>query len=141
MLIWLILVFTTLPVLELLLLIELGKAFGTWMTIFLVLGTGVIGAVLAKAQGLLLLGRIRKQLSRGVMPAREMVSGLCVLIGGVLLLTPGVLTDIAGILLLLPPIQYMVGEGIRSWLAKRLERQGFFIRVGPSFDDREDDDR
>jgi len=128
MLFVLILVFTIIPVVELFLLIELGKAIGTWPTVFVVLGTGTLGAFLAKTQGFLIINRIRRIIQRGRMPAREMVSGLCVLVGGVLLITPGLLTDIVGLALLLPPVHYLVVEFIRRRLAAKIRRSGFYFQ-------------
>lgn len=144
MLFWLILLFTTIPIIELLLLIELGKAFGTWTAILLVLGTGVVGAFLAKAQGLYTFIRIRDQLQRGVVPTGEIWKGLCVLAGGILLLTPGVLSDIAGILLLCSPIQYLIGEGISRVLARKFDERrrkaGEFFVHGERVKEHENED-
>jgi|LSQX01.1.fsa_nt_gb UPF0716 protein FxsA len=144
MLFLLIFCFTVLPVLELMLLIELGRAIGTWPPILLVLGTGVAGAFFAKTQGLFLFQRILEELRRGNMPAREMISGLCVLLGGILLLTPGLLTDLTGIILLLPPTQRLVVGLVRRWLAAKINSTGFYFRYygpedpgsGPWEDDR-----
>jgi len=128
MLFLLIFCFTVIPVTELLLLIEIGRAIGTWPTVLVVLGTGAIGAFFAKAQGFVLLNRIRDELRLGNLPAREMVSGLCVLVGGILLITPGLLTDAAGLLLLLPPTHRLLVEFIRRWLAAKLRSTGFIFR-------------
>jgi len=144
MLFRLIILFTTIPIIELLLLIELGKALGTWTTILLVLGTGIAGASLAKSQGLSTFKRIRAQLQRGEVPSGEILKGLCILFGGLLLLTPGVLSDIAGILLLCPPVQYLVGEAIGRRLARKFHDRGkaagYFIRVEEAEKRRGDDE-
>lgn len=128
MLLRLVLLFTVVPVFELWLLIEIGRAIGTWSTIILVLGTGILGASLAKTQGLVIFHKIRLSLSQGRLPTQELISGLCVLIGGILLITPGLLTDVIGLILLLPFIQSRVAELIRRWLGKKYILGDFYIK-------------
>lgn len=98
----LLLLFIAVPLIEVLILIQLGSLFGFWPTILLVIGTGILGAYLAKLYGLSIWYQIQDDLSAGRMPADKLVDGLLVLIGGIVLLTPGLLTDILGILLLFP---------------------------------------
>ncbi len=98
----LLLLFIAVPLIEVLILIQLGSLFGFWPTIFLVIGTGFIGAYLAKLYGLTIWYKIQEDLAAGRMPADKLIDGLLVLIGGVVLLTPGLLTDILGIMLLVP---------------------------------------
>jgi|SRR5690554_3173236 len=128
MLFWLIVLFTTVPVIELLLLIELGKALGTWTTVLIVLGTGFFGALLAKAQGFSIMLRIRSQLQSGVLPTKEMLRGLCVLVGGILLITPGVLTDLSGFLLLFPPFQNLVSVFIGALIRRGITGRFYYRR-------------
>lgn len=128
MLLRLTLLFTVVPVFELWLLIEIGRYIGTWPTVILVLGTGILGASLAKTQGLAIFHRIRFNLSQGRIPTQELISGLCVLIGGFLLIAPGLLTDLTGLLLLLPLIQSWVAELIRRWLGKKFKSGDFYIK-------------
>ncbi|HHU82704.1 MAG TPA: FxsA family protein [Firmicutes bacterium] len=134
MLFLLIFCFTVLPALELLLLIELGKAIGTWPTILVVLGTGAAGAFFAKTQGFFLFHRILDELRHGSLPAWEMVNGFCVLLGGILLIAPGLLTDTAGLFLLFPPTRRLLVELIRRWLTARLRTAGFYFHVRRSGD-------
>jgi UPF0716 protein FxsA len=98
----LLLLFITIPLIEVLILIQLGSMFGFWSTIFLVIGTGVLGAYFAKLYGLSMWNQIREELNAGRMPADKLVDGLLILIGGIVLLTPGLLTDILGFMLLIP---------------------------------------
>ena len=98
----LLLLFIAVPLIEVLILIQLGSLFGFWPTIFLVIGTGIVGAYLAKLHGLSIWNQIQEDLNAGRMPADKLVDGLLILIGGIVLLTPGLLTDILGILLLIP---------------------------------------
>ncbi|HHY61025.1 MAG TPA: FxsA family protein [Clostridia bacterium] len=99
---YLLVILILVPLVELGLLIKVGQHFGAVNTILLVILTGVAGAWLAKYQGLRVLWEIRSLLSRGVMPGYKLVEGLLVLLGGLLLLTPGFVTDVLGLLCLLP---------------------------------------
>lgn len=119
----LLVLFIIVPLIELALLIELGGIVGVWPTIALVLGTGAVGAALARSQGARVLREIRAELAMGRMPAARMLDGLMILIGGILLLTPGVLSDLLGIALLFPPSRVAFKQILRI----RLERM---IRTG-----------
>jgi UPF0716 protein FxsA len=94
--------FTLVPLIELALLIKLGQYLGALPTIFLVIITGGIGVFLAKDQGLMVLSKIQYDLQQGILPGDSLLDGLLVLVGSVLLITPGLITDIIGFLLLLP---------------------------------------
>lgn len=114
---WVVVLFVALPIVELALIIEVGSRIGTWSTVALVLGTGVAGSLLARAQGMATVRRIQEQLERGQVPSEGLLHALLVLIGGVLLLVPGLLTDAVGLLLLIPGVRWAC---IR-WLRQRLE--------------------
>ncbi|MTI96084.1 MAG: FxsA family protein [Firmicutes bacterium] len=98
----LLLLFTIVPLVELYLLIELGKVVGAPLTIVLVGITGFIGVILAKAEGLAVLGRLRYQLEGGELPGDALLDGLFILVGSAFLLTPGLITDTFGFLFLVP---------------------------------------
>lgn len=98
----LILLFTIIPIVELFLLFKIAEITSGFTTILLVILTGILGAYLAKSEGRLILMRIKTDLNRGQMPANELINGLCVLVGGALLLTPGIITDIIGFSLVIP---------------------------------------
>lgn len=102
MFIRLLLLFTIVPILELALLIQLGSYVGLLPTIGLIAVTGVVGASLARSQGFLVVNQIRNKLAAGSLPADSLIEGLLILIGGGLLLTPGLLTDITGFSLIIP---------------------------------------
>lgn len=102
MLFRLLLLFVLIPLIELALLIQLGSWIGFWPTIALVVVTGTLGALLAKSQGMRVLRQIQVELSVGQVPTSRLLDGLMILIGGIVLLTPGLLSDVAGLLLLLP---------------------------------------
>lgn len=102
MLLRLILLFTLVPLIELSLLIELGRHIGLGSTIAIVLVTGIIGAYLAKYEGFKVISGIRQELGAGKIPAEGLIDGVIILAGGLLLLTPGLLTDSIGFLALIP---------------------------------------
>lgn len=98
----LLLLFTAIPVIELLVLIEIGKMLGTVPTVFLVIGTGALGAWLTKLQGFFVLRRLQNDAAAGQLPGDAIVDGVLVLVGGITLLTPGFITDVLGFSLLFP---------------------------------------
>lgn len=112
------LLFTVVPLVELYLLLTLAKVMGFWSTVALVLVTGVCGAALAKREGLRVLRTYQQTLMQGRVPEEGILGAVLVLVGGVLLLTPGVLTDVTGLLLLIPPTRRYVAGMVK----RRLER-------------------
>ena len=112
------LLFVIVPVLELVLLIRIGQVVGLWPTLALVLLTGVTGAALARLEGMRVLFQFRRELAAGRIPGQALLDGISVLVGGAFLLTPGVLTDLAGFALLLPLSRRWIQRRVR----KRLER-------------------
>ncbi len=115
MLFRLLLLFIITPIVEMALLIELGKHFGTWHTIGLIVITGIIGASLAKNQGLGIYRNIQQSLYMGELPHNHLIEGLLILIGGALLITPGILTDGVGFLLVLPPTRRLFRERVTAY--------------------------
>ncbi|MGI6658161.1 MAG: FxsA family protein [Dethiobacteraceae bacterium] len=104
------------PVLELFVLIKVGQQIGVLPTITLVLLTGIIGIMLARTQGLYILTRIVNSLRRGELPGDDLLNGFLVLLGASFLLTPGLITDSAGFLLLLPGTR----RPVKAWLYYKL---------------------
>ncbi|MFH1853064.1 MAG: FxsA family protein [Candidatus Neomarinimicrobiota bacterium] len=125
----LLLLFIGVPLVEILILIKLGEVLGFWNTILLVIGTGVAGAYLAKLYGLTIWYDIQRDLSMGQMPAEKLLDGLLILVGGIVLLTPGLLTDILGLLLLFPGTRFFFKHWLRERLAvmARNQQTSFFI--------------
>ena len=103
MLLRLFLCFTLIPVAELYLLIHLGGIIGGLNTVILVILTGFIGAYLARMEGLNTMIKVRQNLNQGLMPAEDLLDAFIILIAGLVLITPGLLTDTTGLLLLWPP--------------------------------------
>lgn len=112
--------FVTIPLLELALLVLLGEHIGLLPTVALVVLTGILGAALARQQGMATWARFQEATNAGRMPHRELVEGLLVLVAGAVLLTPGLLTDVTGFLLLVPPVRAAVAARITASLGRRL---------------------
>lgn len=125
---YLILLFTVLPALELLILIKVGTHIGAINTLLIVIFTGVAGAYLARMQGFLVLQKIQAQMSRGVMPTDDMINGLMILVGGVVLLTPGLITDTLGFLLLIPLTRQWIKRLVSANM-RRMMDNGKIINV------------
>ncbi len=102
------LVFLLVPVIEIALFIMLGQSIGLWPTLLGVLVTALIGSALIRRQGLALIGRLRTEIGRGAMPAREMADGVMLAVSGALLLTPGYFTDTLGFVLLIPAVRHLI---------------------------------
>lgn len=111
----LLVLFIGLPLLELAILVKLGEVIGFWPTIGVVIVTGILGASLARAQGFMVYTRIQSELAAGRIPAGELVDGLLILIGGIVLLTPGLLTDLFGFALLIPWMRVF----FKGWLQRK----------------------
>ena len=122
MLLKLILIFTIIPFIELSLLIEIGTRIGTFNTILVIVVTGIIGASMARIAGINVLFKIQENLREGVFPRDELFDGILVLIGGVLLLTPGLLTDALGFFLLLPFGQALVRRWLKEIMKRKIDR-------------------
>lgn len=110
--------FILLPVLELVLLVQMGRWVGLLPTLGLVVATGFLGAHLIRREGVRAMAEFQGELARGQVPARPLMAGAALLVGGALLLTPGVVTDLAGFALLLPPTRSV----IISFLKRRFEQ-------------------
>lgn len=112
------LLFTLIPIIELMILIDLGTSIGLAPTLGVVILTGALGAWAARTQGFYALSRIQAEMAAGRLPGAEMVEGAMVLVGGVLLLTPGLLTDAAGFALMTPAVR----AAVRGWLMRKFEK-------------------
>lgn len=107
---WILLILIVLPAAELWLLIRVGSWIGAWETIALVILTGVLGAYLARREFRRVWKEANTRLSNGQIPGLSVIDGLCVFAGGLLLLTPGLITDMAGFLLLIPFTRRIIRE-------------------------------
>ena len=123
MFIKLLIIFVFVPVMELYILIEAGRMIGIGATVGLIMLTGVAGAWLARSQGLEILRRIQQETANGQMPAQTLIDGALILVGGLLLLTPGFFTDALGFSFLVPITRDFWRKGLSAWLEKQV-RQG-----------------
>lgn len=131
----LLLLFILVPAVELALLIEVGKWLGTLPTLGIIALTGVVGAYLARLQGLSTLHRAREGMRRGEFPAGYLADGVMILVAGALLMTPGILTDGLGFLLLLPAFRRGVKTFLKERFRRAVEENRIHVHVaGPGFD-------
>jgi UPF0716 protein FxsA len=115
-------IFTSVPFIELYILIEAGRIIGIGPTLILILLTGVAGAWLARSQGIEILRRIQEETGRGQMPAITLIDGALVLVGGLLLLTPGFFTDLLGFSFLVPLTRSSWRQIFSAWLQKQVQK-------------------
>jgi UPF0716 protein FxsA len=114
-------VFIVVPLAELYVILQVGQAIGVLDTIGLLILISVVGAWLAKREGIGVLRRIQRSIEAGRVPGTELIDGFLILLAGALMLTPGFLTDILAILLLLPPVRVVVRRQLRRVFARRIE--------------------
>ncbi|MYB08043.1 MAG: membrane protein FxsA [Gemmatimonadetes bacterium] len=125
----LILLFVTVPLVELAILLQVAQWIGLLPTVALVVTTGIAGAALARNQGLRAFLSVQDELAEGRLPGRSLLDGLSILVGGAFLLTPGILTDIAGFSLLVPFSRRMLQRALRRTLERRVREGTVEFRV------------
>ena len=118
------LLFVTVPVIELFLFLVLGQRIGLGATFAIVLLTGFLGAYLAKSQGLKAIARYQESLAQGRLPHEAIIDSLLILIAGVLLLTPGFLTDAVGFALLTPSIRNVIRARLEQSIKEKITVAG-----------------
>lgn len=118
------LAFIAIPLIEIAVFIEVGGFIGLWWTLAIVVGTALGGTFMLRRQGLSTLRRAQGQMAEGRMPLREVFDGLCLLVAGALLLTPGFVTDLAGALLLMPPVRLFLGHLVARHIVANSQFQG-----------------
>ncbi len=119
---YLIALFIGLPFIELYLIIKVGSYIGAFNTILIIIGTGILGAYLAKKEGLQVLRNINSCLENGELPSYHIIEGFLILIAGFLLLTPGFITDILGFLMLFPYTRFIFIKLLLNYLNKKIEK-------------------
>ena len=118
--------FIVMPIVEIALLLRVGEFVGWAPTLLIVITTAIIGSAMLRQQGLATINTARQRLNAGEVPAQQLLEGMFIMIGGVLLLTPGFVTDTFGFLCLVPPV--------RQWLANKLSARaivGFSSSAAP----------
>jgi UPF0716 protein FxsA len=132
--------FIAVPIAELAVIIQVGQAIGVWWTIAILVADSILGSLLMRSQGRAVWRRFNAALQSGRAPAREVADGVLVIFGGALLLTPGFLTDIFGLLFLLPPTRAVIR---RLFLRQAMRRITVTMATGaamPRNGARRDDD-
>ena len=121
MLFKLLLLFTIVPLIELSILIQLGQKIGIGATLAIVILTGMMGAYLAREQGFITLSKIRHHLRNGQLPADPILDGVLILCSGLLLVTPGLITDIIGFLILIPSTRKFFNAYIKHKIKQKID--------------------
>ena len=116
----LLLLFTLVPIVELAVLIEIGQHLGMLPTVTLVLATGALGAALARREGIQAFHRLRDSIGQGSFPGEAILDGVLILGGGLLLLTPGILTDLLGFAALVPGTRYFIKYYLKTAIERRI---------------------
>ncbi|HEC14847.1 MAG TPA: FxsA family protein [Rhodospirillales bacterium] len=116
MAVYLLLAMIFVPIVEIALFIKVGGYVGLWPTIGIVILTAMAGTTLLRHQGLATLGRVRESLERGLLPVTELFDGLCLLLAGAFLLTPGFFTDALGLLLFVPAVRAVLAHLLKNRL-------------------------
>lgn len=111
---------TIIPLIEIYILFKISEVTSIWTTIVIVIITGFAGAYLTKREGTAIISSIKSEINEGRVPGNQLINGLCVLIGGVLLVTPGLLTDITGFTLVMPITRQFYIKLIRRWLTNMI---------------------
>jgi UPF0716 protein FxsA len=120
--------FTIVPIIEVYLIIKAGQIIGPLPTVLLLLAISSAGAWLVRAQGFQTMRSIRSELAEGRLPAAQLMDGAMVLVGGVLLLTPGFFTDLLGLFFLIPITRAQIMRLAGYWLRQRINRGTIVVR-------------
>lgn len=115
------LAFTIIPLVELFLVLQVGSMMGPTSTFAMILITGVVGGWLAKREGLGVLNQLKEELGKGIPPGERLMEGVLVIVGGLLLITPGVLTDITGFLFIFPWTRRRIAPFALRWLLNKFD--------------------
>ncbi len=124
----LLILFVIIPVTELYILIEVGKRIGSLTTISIIIFTGILGAYLVKNQGFMILKKIQNDLNDGIMPGDSLIQGVIILAGGILLLTPGFVTDTVGFIFLIPASRNVIKKYLLKWLKGKIEKGNVYYK-------------
>lgn len=124
----LLLLFIIVPIVEIYVLIEIGRKIGTWPTIGIIILTGILGAYLVKSQGFLILRKIQNDLNEGILPGDSLIQGAIILAGGILLITPGFITDTIGFVFLIPTGREVVKKYLLKWLKGKIREGNFYYK-------------
>ena len=112
-----VLLFVLVPIVEIVLLFDIGSAIGLNATLLIILLTGFLGAWISRMQGMIVLRQIQTEISQGVMPDAELIGGAIVFAGGILLLTPGIATDVVGFAVMVPFLRHK----FQGWILRKFQ--------------------
>ncbi|PSL44074.1 UPF0716 protein FxsA [Salsuginibacillus halophilus] len=124
----LLLLLLVVPTVEMIILVAFGQWIGFWPTVAMVVLTGVLGAWLTKREGMQTIRTAQLQMQQGEVPQGLIMDGLCILVGGVVLLTPGFITDVIGFILLLPPTRGYIKAALQRVFQKMIQSGQIIIR-------------
>ena len=122
---FLFILFIVVPIIEIMVLMNVGAWLGAWPTIAIVIITAWLGAKNVKQQGVATLNSVQTKMAQGEMPSDEIVAGLLLLVAGVLLVTPGFVTDFFGLSLLIPNVRNMLIKSVQAHLVMNITSAGF----------------
>ena len=122
---FLFILFIVVPIIEIMVLMNVGAWLGVWPTIAIVIITAWLGAKNVKQQGIATLNSVQAKMAQGEMPSDEIVAGLLLLVAGVLLMTPGFVTDFFGLSLLIPSVRSMLIKSVQTHLVINKNTAGF----------------
>jgi UPF0716 protein FxsA len=127
----LLLAFIAVPIVEIAVFIQVGGWIGLWPTLGLVVLTAIVGSIELRAQGLATVNKLRAQVDRGELPTQTLFDGVCLLFAGALLLTPGFVTDILGMLMFVPPFRRVLFQAVGPYVRKHAEARVYTSGGGP----------
>jgi UPF0716 protein FxsA len=128
---WLVALIIIVPAAELWGIVEMGRHIGGWATFGLLLLTGFVGAWLARSEGRKVWQQAQRQMEAGQIPGNSLLDGLCVLVGGLLLMMPGFISDIVGFTVLFPLTRPFYRLFLYRWVERKIRSGSFTIRRGP----------
>ena len=130
------LLFTLVPLVEVVLLVRIGSWLGTGPTLLLIVGTGAAGAGLARREGLRSWLAVQGELAQGNLPTEQLVHAMMILVAGIVLITPGVITDVVGLLLLVPPVRKGLIVRLRNRFTRQIEQGKITVNTSTTFGQR-----
>ncbi|HZG76433.1 MAG TPA: FxsA family protein [Paenibacillus sp.] len=122
---WLALLMVVIPALEIWILFETGRLIGGWQTFALIVAMGFAGAYLAKREGRRVLEYARSEMARGVVPTSSILDGICIFAGGLLMMTPGFLSDVLGIVLVFPGTRFVFKGLLLKFIQRKIDSGQF----------------
>jgi UPF0716 protein FxsA len=127
----LLVLFIAVPIIEIAVLIQVGGWIGLWPTLGLVILTAIVGSIELRSQGLATVNKLRQQLDQGQIPTQTLFDGVCLLFAGALLLTPGFVTDVVGMLMFVAPFRRFLLQIVGPYVRRHAEARVYTHHAGP----------